>query len=66
MDDYKAREGELFDLIADSDGNDNVVIFLRDTKQIRLLPANRCVNADDALKAKLSAIFGEENVKFRF
>ena len=66
VDDYKAREGELFDLIADSDGNDNVVIFLRDTKQIRLLPANRCVNADDALKAKLSAIFGEENVKFRF
>ena len=66
MDAYKAQEGELLDLISDSDGSDNVVIFLRDTKQIRLLPANRCVQADDALKAKLSAVFGEENVKFRF
>ena len=66
LEEYKAREQELFDAIADSDGDDNVVIFVRDTKQIRLLPANRCVRADETLRARLGVIFGEENVKFRF
>lgn len=63
---FQEREKELLDSIADSDGDDNVVIYLKDHKQIRLLPANRCVRADDVLKDRLSAIFGEENVKFRF
>ncbi|MBR6478315.1 MAG: DNA polymerase III subunit alpha, partial [Lachnospiraceae bacterium] len=66
VEDYKARELELFNAIAESDGEDNVVIYIRSTKQIRLLPANRCVRADEELKTILIEIFGEENVKFRF
>ena len=63
---YQAREQELFELIKESEGDDNVVIYLKEGKQIRLLPANRLVHADDALREKLNAAFGEENVKFRF
>ncbi|MBR3508524.1 MAG: DNA polymerase III subunit alpha [Lachnospiraceae bacterium] len=66
MEQFKDREEELLRAIADSDGDDNVVIFIKDQKQIRTLPANRCVKADDALKTKLGEIFGTENVKFRF
>lgn len=66
MEQFKDREQALLTAIADSDGDDNVVIFIKEQKQIRLLPANRCVHADEALKSRLSEIFGEENVKFRF
>ncbi len=62
---FRAREQELLGLLADSDGNDDVVIFLRDTKNIKILPVNRRVRADEGLKSKLSAAFGEENVKNR-
>ncbi len=62
---YEAREKELLDATADSDGNDNVVIFLKETKQIKVLPPNRRVEADQALVEKLAAIFGGENVRLR-
>ena len=66
MEEYKAKEKELFAIIADFEGDDNVVIYLKEGKQIRLLPASRLVRADDDLKARLVECFGEENVKFRF
>ena len=62
--DYQDREQELLSTIADSDGNEDVVIFLRDTKNIKILPPNQRVCADDALKERLSAVFGKENVKY--
>ena len=62
---YKAREQELLAAIADSDGNDNVVIFVKATKSIKILPANLRVRADEVLAEKLMGIFGQENVKIR-
>lgn len=62
---YKAREQELLAAIADSDGNDNVVIFVKDPRSIKILPANLRVRADEALSEKLMGIFGQENVKIR-
>ncbi len=62
---YFAREKELLESIADSDGNDDVVIFLKSTREIKVLPPNRRVNADESLRRKLGALFGEENVKIR-
>ena len=62
---YGEMEKKLLELIADSDGNDNVVIYIKSTKSIKILPANRCVNADEALKYKLGQVFGAENVKIR-
>ena len=65
MEAYRASEQLLFDTIADSDGSDNVVIFLKDSKAVKVLPPNRCVKADEGLIARLGAVFGEENVKNR-
>lgn len=64
-DSYFAREEELFAAIEDSDGNDDVVIFVKDTRAFKLLPANRRVHADGELEQKLGEMFGRENVKIR-
>ena len=64
MNSYKAREAELLQAIADSDGNDDVVIYLRDIKNYKILSANLRVKADEALMEKLTLLFGKENVKF--
>ena len=60
---YIAREQELLELLADSDGSDDVVIYVKNPKSMKVLPPNRRVNADEALAEKLKAAFGEENVK---
>ncbi len=64
-DSYFAREKELLASIEDSDGNDDVVIFLKDTRAIKLLPPNRRVKADVELQQRLGGLFGWENVKIR-
>ena len=64
-DSYFAREQELFSAIADSDGNDDVVIYLKNTRGIKVLPPNRRVSADEGLQDRLGALFGTENVKIR-
>lgn len=60
---YFAREKELLDAIAASDGNDDVVIFLKSTRGIKVLPPNRRVHADEELIQRLQELFGGENVK---
>ncbi|MCD7836410.1 MAG: DNA polymerase III subunit alpha [Lachnospiraceae bacterium] len=63
-DEYERRKGELAAAIADSVGTDNVVVFLKSTKAIKILPANLQVNADEELRKRLVNIFGGDNVKF--
>lgn len=63
MDDYKAAEESLFAAIAESEGNDGVVIYVENPKAKKELPRNRNVKADDALIEKLSALFGKDNIK---
>ena len=60
---YNTREQELLELLADSDGSDDVVIYVKNPKSMKVLPPNRRVNADEALAEKLSTAFGGENVK---
>ncbi|MCR5426094.1 MAG: DNA polymerase III subunit alpha [Lachnospiraceae bacterium] len=62
---YRAREKELLDLLADSDGDGDVVIFIRSTKSVRVLPPNRRVALGQELLDRLIPVFGEENVKIR-
>ncbi len=64
-DSYYSREQELFSDLADSDGSDDVVIYLKDAKAFRILPPDRRVKADSSLMEKLEARFGRENVKIR-
>ncbi len=63
MDTYQQQEQVLFDALADSEGKDKVIVFLNSTKQMKELPANRNVCADETLLAKLEQIFGKESVK---
>ena len=62
---YYAREKELLELLADSDGDDDVVIYLKNSKGIKVLPPNLRVDANEALRKKLEDYFGEGNVKIR-
>ena len=64
-DSYFAREKELLAAIADSHGNDNVVIYLKSTRGMKVLPSSQRVSADERLQEKLGILFGAENVKIR-
>ena len=64
-DSYALRERELLETIADSDGNDDVVIYIKNSKCYKVLPPNRRVSADGYLAEKLMSVFGQENVKIR-
>ena len=57
-------EKKLMEVIADSDGSDNVVIFIKNPKSWKVLPPNLSVRADEQLAQKLFSVFGKENVKF--
>ena len=61
--DYEQGEGELFNLLADSDGNDSVIIYIESAKAIKRLPPNRNVCANRELSVKLGERYGDENVK---
>ncbi len=59
---YDSAESELLNMISDSDGNDDVIIYINEPKSIKVLPPNLRVNADETLAEKLKARFGEGNI----
>ena len=61
--DYQQGEEELLFLLADSDGNDSVVIYIESLKAMKKLPPNRNVCADEELEQKLGARYGKDNIK---
>lgn len=58
-----AREKELLDLLHDSDGNDEVVLYAAAERRTKRLGAGRNVQAEGELLSILREHFGEENVK---
>ncbi|MDD3413647.1 MAG: DNA polymerase III subunit alpha [Lachnospiraceae bacterium] len=60
---YKSMEDSLAGLLRDSDGNDTVVIYLKETNEKKVLPKNKSVAAEPELIQKLSETFGEANIK---
>ncbi|MCI8506105.1 MAG: DNA polymerase III subunit alpha [Lachnospiraceae bacterium] len=60
---YFAGEEELMKLIADSDGNDQVGIFLQKERAKKFLGISCSVRADEELLEKLALKYGAENVK---
>ena len=62
---YQSKEQKLFQTIADSDGNDQVVVFIKETKNFNTLPSNWNVHWDETLQNKLNENFGAENIRFR-
>lgn len=63
IEEYRAKEPELLSALQDSDGNDRIVVYLRQEKARKVLPKNYSVKADFAFLGRLSAIFGDNNVK---
>lgn len=63
LQDFEASQESLFDTIKDSDGKDNIIIYIESTRQMKQLPQNMNVCATTELIEQLNALFGEENVK---
>ncbi|MFQ9510708.1 MAG: DNA polymerase III subunit alpha [Lachnospiraceae bacterium] len=63
LENYLTEEQGLLNMLAPWDGNDSVVIYLKDSKQYKRLPANRNVSAQDGLLDALKEKYGEKNIK---
>ena len=60
---FEKESLRLYDLLSDSDGNDSVIIYVKNPKAIKRLPANRNVHINQNLLEKLYKIYSENNVK---
>ena len=60
---YLSGEKELLDILGGKEGNDRVVIYLRQEKAKKILPPGWNVRADRALTEKLMGIYGEKNIR---
>lgn len=61
--DYMQNEQILLNEIADSDGNDQVIIYIEATKEMKKLPKNQSVKAGEALVNALEDRFGKGCIK---
>ena len=62
-DEYFEKEEELQKLLWDNHGNDTVMIYLAEEKQVKQMEAKYNANGTAEFIAKLKEIYGEENVK---
>ena len=60
---YLGQEQKLFEMLADSDGEDTVVIYCKKEKAVKKLPRGRSVAADKVLLSRLTNYLGETCVK---
>lgn len=60
---FLLMEKELYELLAGSEGEDEVVIYCKMEKVIKRLPRNRNIRADDAIVSALMGKLGENCVK---
>jgi DNA polymerase-3 subunit alpha len=61
--DYEEKDPELKRIIADSDGRDEIAIFLKDTKQIKKLGRSATIKADKMMIERLEELAGKDNVQ---
>ena len=62
---YQAQENTMNQLLASSEGEDEVVIYLAAEKAIKRMPKNYNVHVEDTLLQKLYMAFGEANVRVK-
>ena len=60
---YKEKEQVLMDILRDSDGNDEVVIYVASPRAIKRLGKNQSVGVNEELIQILTRFLGEKNVK---
>ena len=60
---FFAEEEKLYERLAESDGKQEVVIYLEEERAVKHLPKNRCVNLSAELLESLRKTYGEEQIK---
>ncbi len=60
---YDEKEKALFDMLHDSDGRDEVVIYVKSMRAIKRLGMNRAICANAEIVNNLTNFLGENNVK---
>lgn len=60
---YQKDEEALFAVIGQYDGNDQVVIYCSEEKQIKKLPKSRNTKVEKELIDRLKSIYSEENIR---
>ncbi len=63
MEQYAGAEKELLTVLSDSEGKDQVVIFVAEGKQRKVLPSEYNVKAEEGLLERLYEKFGKNNIK---
>ena len=63
MEEYQKEKASLYAAIAESEGDDSVIIYVENPKAMKELPKNRNVKVDEALINALSERFGKSNIK---
>ena len=53
----------MYNILMDSEGEDEVIVYVRREKMKKVLPPSRNVHAGQELLEKLYGYFGEKNVK---
>lgn len=60
---YREKEGQLFEILSQFDGQDTVIIYLSEDRAKKQLPNSRMTYACTELLQKLYDCFGRDNVK---
>ena len=60
---YDEQMAKLKEILSVSDGIDQVILYIEETRQMRKLPSNQNVCADRQLLDQLEDVFGNENVR---
>jgi DNA polymerase-3 subunit alpha len=60
---FLAKEEILYQMIRESDGRDQVVIYIKEPKAIKRLPRNQSIQINKELVRHLATYFDEKNVK---
>ena len=60
---YLAEEEKLYERLSESDGKQEVVIYLEEERAVKRLPKNRCVDLSGTLLENLRQMYGEEQIK---
>lgn len=60
---YLQNSDALHHIIRDVEGNDEIVIYIEATKELKKLPPNLYIKAEGAVLEELAAKFGAQNIK---
>ncbi len=63
MEDFEAKEQQLYGMLHDSDGRDEVVVYVKNPKAIKRLGKNLTIHVNEELVNNLTNFLGENNVK---